>query len=323
MTGVRMQTVAAGEGGMRLDRWLRLHVPAIGRGRLEKLLRTGQIRVDGGRVRSGHRLTPGQTVRIPPAAAALPVPGPTRGDAGLAEELADRICHIDREVLVIDKPPGLAVQGGTGIGRHLDAALDGLRMGADERPRLVHRLDRDTSGVLVLARSAAAARWLARAFRDRTALKVYWCVVVGELRPVRATVTLPIAKMAAAGREKMQVDHDGGRRAVTDYEVVEQLGHRVAWVAVRPRTGRTHQIRVHMAALGTPVLGDGKYGGRDAFIDADGLARRLHLHARSISIPRPGGARLEVRASLPDHMVATWRLFGFSGDDPAPDWPEA
>ena len=322
MTGVRMRTVAAGEEGMRLDRWFRLHVPGLGHGRLEKLLRTGQIRVDGGRVRSGHRLASGQTVRIPPAGEARSGRDRTGGDPGLAGLLAERVCHIDHEVLALDKPPGLAVQGGTGIGRHLDAALDGLRFGADERPRLVHRLDRDTSGVLLLARTAGAARWLARAFRDRTALKVYWCVVVGELRPGRATVTLPVAKLGGIRGEKMQVDHDGGRRAVTDYEVVEQLGRRAAWVAVRPRTGRTHQIRVHMAAVGTPVLGDGKYGGRDAFIDADGLARRLHLHARSISIPRPGGGRLEVSARLPEHMAATWRLFGFSGDDPAPVWPE-
>lgn len=334
MTGVRTVTVAAADEGLRLDRWFRQHFPGIGHGQLEKLLRTGQIRVDGGRVRSGHRLARGQAVRVPPAAAAGQGPpddgngcrkrAPLSADvaARLAADLAARVCHMDDEVLALDKPAGLAVQGGTGVGRHVDAALDGLRFGATERPRLVHRLDRDTSGVLLLARTARAARWLTGAFRDRSAEKIYWCIVCGEPGPDRGRVTAPLARRPGAGGEKVRVDQPGGRRAVTDYQVVEQLGRRAAWVALRPKTGRTHQLRVHMTSLGTPILGDGKYGGRNAFIDSEGLARRLHLHARSVRLVRPDGGRLLVTAPLPPHMAGAWNLFGFSRADPVLAWPE-
>ena len=329
MTGVRTLAVEDCDADIRLDRWFRRRFPELGHGRLEKLLRTGQVRVDGARARAGQRLAPGQAVRVPPLgeAGAPSAAAPRRraaarpADRELAERLAARVLHIDDEALALDKPAGVATQGGTGIGSHVDGALDGLRFGLDRRPKLVHRLDKDTSGVLLLARTDPAARWLARAFRDRAAEKIYWAVVVGELRPATGTVDLPLARLPGKGGEKTAVDRANGRRALTDYAVVEQLGHRAAWVALRPRTGRTHQLRVHMAALGTPILGDGKYGGADAFLEAEGLDRRPHLHARSIALDRPGGGRLSATAPLPPHMARCWAFLGFETGDPAVRWP--
>ncbi len=310
MTSVRIVVISVDDDGIRLDRWFARHFPILGHGRLEKLLRTGQIRLDGRRVRAGERVAAGQSVRVPP----LPAPpDPVRKDpdAVLAAELAERVLYMDNDVLALDKPPGLPVQGGTGLPRHVDGALGALRFGLAERPKLVHRLDKDTSGILLLARTAPAARWLTRAFRQQSTEKTYWALVAGELRPPSGVIDLPVAKVPGRVGERMEVARDSGKRAVTDYAVVEQLGHRVAWVVLRPRTGRTHQLRVHMAASGVPVLGDGKYGGAAAFIDAEGVSRKLHLHARAIRIERPDGSSIDVTASLPAHMVRSWRFFDF------------
>ena len=314
MSGVRIVTINADDAGLRLDRWFARHFPAISHGRLEKLLRTGQIRVDGRRARAGFRLAAGQSLRIPPQPAPEAASARKRKvdhDDPLACMLADRVLYMDEEILAIDKPPGLPVQGGTGTVRHVDGALPGLRFGLSDAPRLVHRLDRDTSGVLLLARTASAARRLTRVFRMQEAEKVYWALVAGELRPAVGTINLPVAKVAGRAGETMQVSHAHGRPSVTDYQVAEQLGHRVAWVVLRPRTGRTHQLRVHMAASGVPVLGDGKYGGGAAFVDAEGVSRKLHLHARSLALSGRDGRRIEISAPLPPHMTRSWQFFGF------------
>lgn len=330
MSGVQTVTVSADDAEIRLDRWFKRHFPALGHGRLEKLLRTGQIRVDGKRAKAGQRLEHGQAVRVPPVEEGEALPRSHRAeriarrgpDTGLIEQLTDAILFKDDEVIALAKPPGLPVQGGTGSNRHVDGALDGLRFEMPKRPKLVHRLDKDTSGVLLLARTAMAAKWLTEAFRDRSARKTYWAVVVGEPRFASGTIDLPIAKLPGRAGEKMVVDQDHGQRAVTDYVVVEQLGRRTAWIAMRPRTGRTHQLRVHMNALGTPIFGDGKYGGERAFLDAGALSKKLHLHARSIAIRRPDGTWLEVEADLPEHMARTWEYLGFdpkAGDVSFPD----
>jgi 23S rRNA pseudouridine955/2504/2580 synthase len=320
MSGVQTLTVDADDDDIRLDRWFKRHFPALGHGRLEKLLRTGQVRVDGKRAKAAHRLGTGQSVRVPPVEdAATLAPKNQRAervakrgpDPELVQELIDAILYKDNEVIAIAKPPGLPVQGGTGSKKHVDGALDGLCFEMPKRPKLVHRLDKDTSGVLLLARTAQAAKWLTDAFRHRSARKTYWAVVVGEPKRSSGTIDLPIAKLPGRAGEKMAVDEEQGQRAITDYLVVEQLGRRTAWVAMRPRTGRTHQLRVHMNALGTPVFGDGKYGGERAFIDAGALSRKLHLHARSIAIQRPNGSWLEVEAALPEHMARTWEYLGF------------
>ncbi len=313
MSGVKSLTVAGEEDALRLDRWFRRHFPGLGHGRLEKLLRTGQVRVDGRRAKAGLRLAAGQIIRVPPIVDAGPKPAPAAppplGRRQVAE-LCRRVLHMDDEVIAFDKPPGLAVQGGSGVARHLDAMLDGLRFDRPERPRLVHRLDKDTSGVLLLARGAAAAARLAGAFRKGSVRKLYWAVVVGVPRPRRGRIDLALDKRPGKGGEKVTAS-GAGRRAVTLYATVEVAGRRAAWLGLMPLTGRGHQLRVHCAALGTPILGDGKYGGAGAFLKGDGIARKLHLHARSIALPRPGGGLLRVTAELPAHMRQSWRQLGF------------
>ena len=322
MSGVEIRKVASGEADMRLDRWFRLHFPDLGHGRLQKLLRTGQVRVDGRRAKAGARLEAGAEIRIPPLGSAPPPAAPRPKSAAAPPSDTDAafmrslVLYRDDDVIALDKPPGLAVQGGTGTRRHVDGMLEALRFGALEPPRLVHRLDRDTSGVLLLARSRAAAAALGKAFRGRAARKLYWAIVVGVPEPRSGRIDLPVAKLPGRAGEKMAVDEDEGQRAVTFYRVLDAAGRRLAWVALSPQTGRTHQLRVHCAAVGWPILGDGKYGGQAAFIAGQGLSRKLHLHARALTLPHPAtGAALVVRAPLPGHMKETWDFFGFDPDD--------
>ncbi len=313
MSGVRTLVVVEDEDGLRLDRWFRRHFPGLGHGRLEKLLRTGQIRVDGRRAKAGLRLAAGQAVRVPPIGEAAPTPvrrGPPPLDPRQAADLRARILHMDDDVIALDKPPGLAVQGGRGVTRHLDAMLDGLRFDAPERPRLVHRLDKDTSGVLLLARNARAAARLAAAFRTKVVRKIYWAIVVGVPRPRRGRIDLALSKQPGKRGEQVK-PMAAGKRAVTLYATVDVAGGRAAWLGLMPLTGRGHQLRVPCAALGTPILGDGKYGGAGAFLPAEGIARRLHLHARSISLPHPRGGNLAVAAEPPPHMARSWTSLGF------------
>lgn len=291
------------------------------------MLRTGQVRVDGARVKASTRLEPGQAIRIPPLgeppkeddkprAARAP-----RADAARIAELQAAILHKDDAVLVLNKPPGLATQGGTGQSEHLDGLLDYLRFGAAERPRLVHRLDKDTSGVILLARSATAAAKLAKALRARDAQKLYWALVMGVPIQRQGKIVLALSKLPGAAGERMVADEDDGKNAVTLYRTVETAGRRAAWLAMAPLTGRTHQLRVHCAALRTPIVGDGKYGGQEAYLTG-GVSRKLHLHARAIRLPHPDGGKLEVRAPLPPHMAATWEFLGLTLEKSADAWLE-
>jgi 23S rRNA pseudouridine955/2504/2580 synthase len=319
---VETVTIGDAEAPLRLDRWFRRHYPALGHGSLEKLLRTGQIRVDGRRARSGDRLSAGQRVRVPPLPPA-PLPDrPPRVEPAAAARLQRLVLHRDDSLIVLDKPAGLAVQGGTGAGRHLDGLLDALRFGNGERPRLVHRLDKETSGVLVIARSAAAAAFLTRAFRDRTTRKVYWALVAGRPQPARGRVDLALAKRAGPGGERVRPDAEDGRRAVTYYRVLDSAGERASWLALWPVTGRTHQLRAHCAAIGTPILGDGKYGGTGAGLSGLPAIAGLQLHARALALPHPDGGTLRVTAPLPAHMRQSWEFFGFAGEaaDPFGDF---
>jgi len=334
MTSVRRYRVGPEDAEMRLDRWFRREFPNLGHGRLEKLLRTGQVRIDGRRAKAGQRLEAGQMIRIPPLPTLLPKtpvesPALQAPSAAEAEALRGRVLHRDDTVIAIDKPAGLAVQGGTGQRRHLDAMLDALRFDAAERPRLVHRLDRDTSGVLLLARSVAAARKLTAAFRGKAAQKIYWALVVGTPPDETGRIDLALAKGSGAGREKVGAA-PAGQPAVTLFRRVATQrisgrgGPTIAWLVLMPLTGRTHQLRAHCAALGMPILGDGKYGGRTAFpaLPAkDGAAppERLVLHAREIALPHPeDGTTLRVIAPLPPRLADLWRRLGFDPEAAEP-----
>ena len=310
---VRQISIRADDAGVRLDRWFRRHFPNLPHGRLEKLLRTGQVRVDGRRASAGQRLGEGQTIRVPPIVDA-PTPPSARPAVPEREAEAVRamVLYCDDDVLVVNKPAGMAVQGGTKAGRHLDSLLDALRLGREEPPRLVHRLDRDTSGILVLARSRSAARHLAGAFRARDASKLYWAAVVGVPRVRAGRISQPLAKVTGSLGERVATGGEDGRPAVTRYRLIDSAGKRVSWLALWPLTGRTHQLRVHVAEMGTPILGDRKYGGEAAAPPIDGVADRLHLHARRIALPLPEGRMLDVIAPMPPHMVATWDYVGFS-----------
>jgi 23S rRNA pseudouridine955/2504/2580 synthase len=317
MSGVQSITVKDDEAQIRLDRWFKRHFPDLAHGRLEKLLRTGQVRLDGRRAEAGARLAAGQVVRVPPLGTAPPptaerAPPVRASDAAMVRRA---VLYQDDDVIVIDKPAGLAVQGGTGTERHLDALLDTLRFDAAERPRLVHRLDKDTSGVLVLARTAAAAAKLAAAFRGKSVRKAYWALSVGVPKPRQGKIDMPLAKLMGAGGERVVADDDEGKRAITFYRTVTHAGSKIAWLALEPLTGRTHQLRAHLAAIGTPILGDGKYGAALAHPAGVPNARLLHLHARAIDFPHPGGRRLAVTAPLPPHMRDTFAFFGFSGGE--------
>ena len=323
--------VAPGDAEMRLDRWFKAHYPGIKHGELQRLLRTGQVRVDGKRAKANLRLAEGVEVRVPPLARAAEDAPPRSAPKVLpvaAEDAADlrrRVICRDNDVIVLDKPAGLAVQGGTATRRHLDGMLDALRFGSHERPRLVHRLDKGTSGTLVLARNRAAARFLTAAFRGRDVRKLYLAVTVGVPRPRRGRISLALAKVGAPGHERMgagvEGGSDGARGAVTLYDTLDSAGTRAALVALMPLTGRTHQLRAHLAAIGTPIMGDGKYGGSAAFIEGHGLEKRLYLHARAIEIPQPSGGILRAQAPLPAHLEAALKAFGFEAEGPEDQFP--
>jgi len=328
MSGVQTITVAAGEGDQRLDRWFRRRFPHVPQGRIEKMCRKGEIRVDGGRVKPATRLEAGQSIRVPPLPerAARAPERPALRDAD-AEMIRAAVLYRDDHMIALDKPPGLPSQGGSGQGaRHVDALAEALRFGAEEKPRLVHRLDKDTSGVLLLARTRAAAAALTKAFRARNTRKIYWAAVAGVPSPRMGTIRYGLVK-AGGERDKMLCVHpdavettEGARRATTDFAVLDAAGARLSWVAMVPVTGRTPQLRAHMAELGHPILGDGKYGGSAQENLGDGwgagaggaLSRKLHLHARSLTLTHPAtGARLHLAAPLPEHMARTWDVLGW------------
>ena len=318
-----VETVEVGEddGVARIDRWLRRRYPHLTQGQVEKLLRTGQVRVDGARVKSSDRVSPGQYVRIPPlpdpAPAALRVPGTI--SAKDAEYIRSFVIHRDDDVIVLNKPAGLAVQGGTNTLRHVDGLLDGLIFDAEKRPKLVHRLDRDTSGCLVLARHPRAAAFLGEAFRDRDTDKIYWAIVTGSPRPKVGELRSWMRKAPGprdADREMMvpaEQRDDGAVHAVTQYAVISEAAQSAAWVALRPVTGRTHQLRFHMAEFSHAIAGDPKY--KSDRPTPNNLQAQLHLHARALRLPHPSGGVLNVTAKLSPHMSAAFNALGFEESD--------
>lgn len=321
MSAVELRPVAADEADLRLDRWFRRHFPALAHGRLQKLLRTGQVRVDGKRVQANARLAEGQTIRVPPlpdVTEAKSTPSSLRPDPRDGDELRRMIVHEDDALIAFNKPPGLAVQGGSKTSRHIDGMLAALAK-SDERYRLVHRLDRDTSGVLVVAKTPSAAAKLSKAFQRHDVLKLYWALVAGLPPLEQGIIDKPLAKAASRGRpdfELVQADIEGGQKATTRYRTIARAGKVSAWLALQPQSGRTHQLRVHCAAIGCPILGDPKYGGPSA--RPDGAPTGLMLHARELDIPHPDGGRLTLEAPLSDIMRAGFAWIGFEPDASLP-----
>ncbi|MCB1335501.1 MAG: RluA family pseudouridine synthase [Roseivivax sp.] len=328
MSKVQTVTIGPGDGGQRLDRWLKRHFPHLAQGRIEKMCRKGELRVDGARCKASDRVDTGMQIRIPP----LPEPGEVTSaprpqvSPADAKMMKDAVLFRDDHIIALNKPPGLPTQGGSKQTRHVDGLADALRFGLDEKPRLVHRLDKDTSGVLLLARTRAVAGALTEAFRARETRKIYWAAVAGVPSPSMGTVRYGLVKAPGHGSggegEKMRCIHpnavattEGAKHATTDYAVLSKLAQRAAWVALVPVTGRTHQLRAHMAEMGHPIVGDGKYGGSGQENLGDGwgsqlggeISRKLHLHARSIAFNHPvTGKRLVITAPLPEHMQRTW-----------------
>lgn len=316
MSGVRQQEVARDEDGMRLDRWFATHFPQVTFGHLQKLLRSGQVRVDSGRVKTSTRLAAGQVVRIPPITAAPAGPSLTV-DSKEAAYLRGLILYEDDDIYVFNKPHGLASQGGTGTRRHLDGLLKNLPNARGEAPRLVHRLDRDTSGCLVVAKSKAAAAHFGTVFRSRAARKIYWAVVAGHPHPRQGSISCFLAKRATGDGEQMMVvenGHPGAQHSMSYYSVTDLAGRRFAWVTLKPVTGRTHQLRVHMAQLGTPIIDDPRYFNIENWEPVPGLGQGLHLHARRLVLPLASGRRLDVSAPLPPHMRQSFDALGFDPD---------
>ena len=308
---VRQFTVGHDDDGIRLDRWFKRHLPQIGFATVSRWARTGQIRVDGKRAKPEDRLEPGQVLRIPPGGTSTNSIQPTRREL-TEEEIAQAdamVIHQDKAAIVLNKVPGLATQGGTKMTSHVDGLLDAFAPDGP-RPKLVHRLDKDTSGVLLIARTAGSAAFFSKRFSGRSAKKVYWALVVGVPDVAEGMIEAPIAKQPGTGGEKMHVDTENGQPAKTRYRVVDRAGNRAAWVELQPLTGRTHQLRVHLAAIGHPIVGDGKYGGPEAFLTGS-ISRKMHLHARRLIIDHPDGAPLDVTAELPAHFAASMEQLGF------------
>lgn len=315
---VEQKNVAADEAGMRLDRWFKLHYPGLGFGALQKLLRSGQIRLDGGRAKSDTRLEAGQMIRVPPLGVDgknnTPLDRHVIRNKQDADVLAQMLLYEDKKVFVFNKPAGLAVQGGSGVTRHVDGMLEAWRNKRGEKPRLVHRIDRETSGILVVARSRSAAQALTASFRERDTKKTYWALVRGVPRKKQDKISTWLVKEAGPNGDRMRVCEHGepdSDHAVSYYRLIDKAGRGISWLEMEPHTGRTHQLRVHAAYIGHPIIGDSKYFyADDNWVLPGGMQNRLHLHARRIRIPNPSGGVLDVTAPLPPHMVQSFNLLG-------------
>ncbi|MEQ1715235.1 MAG: RluA family pseudouridine synthase [Hyphomicrobium sp.] len=309
---------------MRLDRWFRVNFPEVGYGYLQKLLRSGQVRVNSKRAQANDRLEAGFEIRVPaivrqPKRSGVGMKAPPGVSKGDRDQIEKMIIYEDLHVLVLNKPFGLAVQGGTGTVKHIDGMLEGMadRFGG-ERPRLVHRIDRDTTGILLVALTREAAAKLGRTFQTRSAAKTYWALVKGVPRPPQGKIEAALVKAAGPDGDRVRKALPGEQakamHATTHYSVIDRIANKAAWVSLKPVTGRQHQLRAHMHMIGHPIVGDNKYEG-DVNMPAENMAKQLHLHARRLIIPHPiTGETIDVTAPLPKHMMETWETLGFDPD---------
>ena len=325
MSGVQKRAVAADESGMRLDRWFKTHFPGVRHGELEKYLRKGEVRVDGGRVKANRRLEEGEEIRIPPLnddAAFKKAPRAPKAED--AQAIREMILYEDESILALNKPFGLAVQGGAKTTQHIDGMLASIET-KGEKPRLVHRLDRDTGGVLILAKARIAAQRLSDAFKGHDIEKTYWALTVGSPRPREGTIDMPVAKKMVlvkdgAMEKVVPATGEGAKKAISHYQIIDDAGGRVAFLAMQPVTGRTHQLRVHAAAMECPIVGDGKYGGAKSKVQ--GISEKLHLFCRKMRFRHPTNNKLiEIEAPLQGHMKKSWDFFSFDLNAPS-EWPE-
>ena len=327
---VQMVTVSPDEAGMRLDRFLEARFPALAFSHIQRIIRKGELRVNGRRAEPNDRLQAGQAVRIPPLRLE---PREARRQVGTLEAqtreyLRSITLYEDDDVLVINKPIGLAVQGGSGTHRHVDGMLEALRDPKGQRPRLVHRLDKDTAGCLLVAKTRFAATALTKTFRSRAARKIYWALVVGMPKPRQGRISTFLAKEEMDHESRMRIashGQEGASHAVTYYAVVDTAGQALAWLSLKPVTGRTHQLRAHCAYMDHPIVGDPKYFTKENWQLPGGIQNRLHLLARRISVPHPRNGTIDVTAPLPPHMVQSWNLLGFDPKryDPIEQAPES
>jgi 23S rRNA pseudouridine955/2504/2580 synthase len=326
----KVQTVAvtADESGMRVDRFFEARFPGLSFSHIQRIIRKGEVRVNGKRTQPKARLEAGQAVRIPPLKVEAPAP---RDDAPAAQKdrafLKSIILFEDADVMVLNKPMGLAVQGGSGTTRHIDGMLGTMRGPDGQRPRLVHRLDKDTAGCLLVAKTRFAAAALAKTFRSRSARKIYWALVAGVPKPAQGRISTYLAKQEVEEDSYMRIAKHGEKdavHAVTYYAVVEPAAHKFAWISLKPVTGRTHQLRAHMAHVGNPIVGDPKYFNIENWEFPGGVQNKLHLLARRIAVPHPRGGIIDVSAPLPPHMEQSWNLLGFDAKryDPIEEAPE-
>ncbi|GGE16582.1 pseudouridine synthase [Polymorphobacter glacialis] len=307
--------IADDDDGIRLDRWFQRHAPETSFNIVSRWARTGAVRLDGAKAATGDRIAAGQTLTWPEHVPETAGPRPeVRERAQLSDDqvryIQSLVIYQDKHAIVINKPPGLATQGGIGITTHVDGLLDALCGEMTTRPKLVHRLDKDTSGVLLLARTARAAAFFSKSFASRDAKKTYWALTIGVPNVQAGEIDAALSKQPGSGGEKMHVDPEGGLKAKTRYRVIERAAGRAAWVEFSPLTGRTHQIRVHAAAIGNPIVGDAKYGGKEAFLTG-GVSRKLHLHARRLVIDAPDSGKIDITAELPLHISESFGLLGF------------
>jgi 23S rRNA pseudouridine955/2504/2580 synthase len=327
-SAVQTVTVTADEDGMRVDRFLEARFPGLSFSHIQRIIRKGELRVNGKRAQPKDRLAQGQAVRIPPLRLEAPkVREGAPAESRDREFLKSIALYDDADVMVLNKPAGLAVQGGSGTVRHIDGMLGALTARDGQRPRLVHRLDKDTAGCLLVAKNRFSAAALAKTFRSRAARKIYWALVPGVPKPKQGRISTFLAKEEREDDSFMRVakhGEEGASHAITYYAVVETAANKLAWLSLKPVTGRTHQLRVQLAHIKHPIVGDPKYFDKENWELPGGMQNKLHLLARRIVVPHPRGGTIDVSAPLPPHMQQSWNLLGFDGAryDPIEDAPE-